>query len=136
MYLEVRASCSAFSSSACRACSTSWFLRSTSAFCVGQQLGFLFQLLVGLLQLLLLALQLVGQRLGLLSSSSVRLLASMVFSTIPMLSVSWSRNARWVSLKRSKEASSMTALTSPSNRTGSTTMLSGVASPRPELIWT
>ena len=33
------------------------------------------------------------------------------------------------------EASSMTALTSPSKRTGSTMMLSGGASPRPEVIW-
>ena len=32
-HLRVAASCSAFSSSACRACSTSLFLRSTSAFC-------------------------------------------------------------------------------------------------------
>ena len=32
LYFDVRASCSAFSSSACRACSTSWFFRSTSTF--------------------------------------------------------------------------------------------------------
>ncbi len=60
------------------------------------------------------------------------MLASMVLSTMPMLSVSWSRKVRCVSLKRLNEASSMTALTSPSKSTGSTTMLSGVASPRPE----
>ncbi len=34
-----------------------------------------------------------------------------------------------------KEASSITAFTSPSKRTGSTMMLSGGDSPRPELIW-
>ena len=56
--------------------------------------------------------------------------------TTPTLSVSWSRNDRCMSLKRLKEASSMTALTSPSNSTGRTTMFSGVAAPRPELMWT
>jgi hypothetical protein len=37
-----------------------------------------------------------------LSSSSVRIVAAIVLSTMPMLSVSWSRKARWISLKRSK----------------------------------
>ena len=41
-----------------------------------------------------------------------------------------------MSLKWRKEASSMTALASPSNSTGSTTMLSGVPSPRLEVILT
>ena len=53
-----------------------------------------------------------------------------------MLSVSWSRNAWWVGLKRLKEASSSTARTEPSNRIGSTMMFSGVDSPSPELIVT
>ena len=66
----------------------------------------------------------------------MRLLAASVLSTTPMLSVSWSRNDRWMSLKRSKDASSITAFTSPSNSTGNTTMLSGGASPSPELIST
>ena len=39
-------------------------------------------------------------------------------------------------LNGEKEASSTTARTDPSNRTGSTMMLSGVDSPRPELILT
>ena len=64
----------------------------------------------------------------------MRMLASIVFRTMPMLSVSWSRKVRWTSLKRWKEASSTTALTFPSKRTGSTMMLAGVASPSPELI--
>ena len=62
-------------------------------------------------------------------------LASTVLSTSPMLSVSWSRNAWWVGLKAANDASSITARTEPSNRIGSTMMLSGVDSPRPELIW-
>ena len=94
MYLEVRASCSAFSCSALRASSIWWFFVSTSAFWLGEHPGLLFQLLVGplelilllleqllgvaergglllqprvlLLELFLLALQLLGQRLGLL----------------------------------------------------------------------
>ena len=61
---------------------------------------------------------------------------STVFSTRPMLSVSWSSSDWWVALNGAKEASSMTARTEPSNRIGRTMMFRGVASPRPELIWT
>ncbi len=68
-------------------------------------------------------------------SVSVRMVASMVLRTMPMLSVSCSRKPRCVALKRSKEASSMTALVWPSKTTGSTTMLRGAPAPRPELIW-
>ena len=71
-----------------------------------------------------------------LSRFSVRVLASIVLSTRPMLSVSWSRNAWWVTLNGENEASSTTARTEPSNRTGSTMMFSGVDSPSPELIRT
>ena len=66
LYLDVRASCLAFSSSSCRACSTSAFLRSTSWFCRAKQPGLFLQLLVGLLQFFLPNLQLMGQRLRLL----------------------------------------------------------------------
>ena len=40
LYLEVRASCSAFSSSACLACSISWFFRSTSVFWLASSWAF------------------------------------------------------------------------------------------------
>ena len=70
-----------------------------------------------------------------LSSASVRMPAPIVLSTMPMLSVSWSRKVWWISEKRLYDASSMTALTWPSKITGSTMMLSGGASPSPELIW-
>ncbi len=53
-----------------------------------------------------------------------------------MDSVSWSRNVRWFWLNAWNDASSTTALTSPSNRTGSTTMLRGAALPSPELTRT
>ncbi len=62
------------------------------------------------------------------------MLASIVLSTMPMLSVSWSRNAWCVGLNRSNEASSSTPLTWPSKTTGSTMMFCGAASPRPEEI--
>ena len=60
------------------------------------------------------------------------MLAAIVLSTMPIDSVSWSRNDWWVSEKRLNEASSITAFTSCSNSTGSTMMLSGGASPSAE----
>jgi len=61
-------------------------------------------------------------------------LASIVFKTIPILSVSWLRKSRWVSLKVSKEASSITALISFSKSTGRMIRLTGLDLPSPELI--
>ena len=52
-----------------RACSISWFLRSTSVVLFGKLLRLLRELLVGLLQLLLLRLQLGGQLLRLLQQA-------------------------------------------------------------------
>ena len=57
LYLEVSASSAAFSSSARRACSTSAFLRSTSAFCSASSRGLGGQFLVGVLQFALARLQ-------------------------------------------------------------------------------
>ena len=71
-----------------------------------------------------------------LRSDSVVMFASMVFRTIPIDSVSWSRKSWWMVEKRSKLASSMTACTCPSKRTGRTMMLIGADSPRAELIFT
>src|SRR5688572_3868352 len=70
------------------------------------------------------------------SKSSVRVLAAIVFNTIPILSVNWSRKVRWVSLNVLKVESSITAFTSPSKSTGRTTILLGGASPRPEATYT
>ena len=61
--------------------------------------------------------------------------AAIVLSTIPTDWVSWSRNSKWLSLNGSNDASSMTALMSPSNSTGSTTTLSGWALPEPDVTW-
>ena len=60
------------------------------------------------------------------------MLASIVLSTMPMLSVNCSRNAWCVGLNVSNDASSSTALTCPSKITGSTMMLRGAASPKPD----
>ena len=68
LYLEVSASSVAFSSSARRACSISWFLRSTSTL-RSASCSALFELLVGLLQLVLLGLQFAGELLRLLQQS-------------------------------------------------------------------
>ena len=64
-----------------------------------------------LLELELLALQFARERLRLLEEFSVRVLASIVLSTMPIDSMSWSRNAWWVGLNPSNVASSRTALT-------------------------
>ena len=92
---------------------------------VGQQAGLFLQFLVGLLQLFLPALQLLGQRLRLLEQV---LRAHVGFDRVEHDadgSVSWSRNAWCVGLKRSNDASSSTPLTWPSKTTGSTRMFCG-----------
>ena len=85
LYFEVSASCLAFSSSAWRACSTSVVLAFDFRVLLGQQLGFFLQLLVGLLQFFLPALQApCASDCDCLSRSSVRMFASIVLSTMPM----------------------------------------------------
>ena len=70
------------------------------------------------------------------SSSSVRRFAISVFSTTPIVSMSCSRNVRWISLNGSNDASSITPSTWSSNRTGRTMMFTGAPSPRPDVIFT
>ncbi len=164
LYLDVSASCSAFSSRARLACSTSRFLASTWVFCLESRMAFSSSsALVCCSSSCLvrssssdwrrLAACCSSRSLVFLSSScwacssevrscdwrsrpSVRMFAAIVLSTIPIDSISWSRKDWWVSENSPKVASSITALTSPSNSAGSTMMLSGGASPRPEEIWT
>ncbi len=62
----------------------------------------------------------------------MRVLASIVLITMPIDSVSWSRNAWWIALNPSKEASSSTPFTWLSKTTGSTRMLRGADDPSPE----
>ena len=66
----------------------------------------------------------------------MRLLAMIVESTTPIVSASWSRNARLTSANGFSEASSITASTCSSNRIGRTMMFTGSASPRPEVTLT
>ena len=65
LYRDVSASSAAFSSTARRANSISLFLRSTSTFCSASSRALVGELVVGLLQLLLLRLQLAGELLRL-----------------------------------------------------------------------
>ncbi len=65
----------------------------------------------------------------------MRVVASIVATTIPRLSISWSRNASWMGVNFWNDASSMTPLTSSSNRIGTTTIARGGDSPRPEVTW-
>jgi hypothetical protein len=79
----------------------------------GKLAGFLGQFLVGVLEFGLAGLKFGGEFLGLFEQPSVRMLASMVLSTTPMLWVNCSRNAVCVAVKGCKEASSITALVWP-----------------------
>ena len=55
----------------------------------------------------------------------MRIVAAIVLSTMPTVSISWLRKVWWVSLNSSNEASSITALTSSSNSAGRMLMLAG-----------
>ena len=64
----------------------------------------------------------------------MRMFALIVFSTTPIDSESISRKVCWTSENGANDASSITAITVSSKRTGTTMMLVGAASPRPEAI--
>ncbi len=68
--------------------------------------------------------------------SSARMFAKIVLSTTPMLSPSWSRKARWISLSSSIDASSITARVSPWKSTGRSTIERGATSPSADPIFT
>ena len=79
LYFEVSASCSAFSSSAWRACSTSVFLRSTSAFCSASSLAFSCSSWLVFCNSSCRLCNSLASDCDCLSRSSVRVLASIVF---------------------------------------------------------
>ena len=60
--------------------------------------------------------------------------AWIVFSTTPIDSESCSRKVSCTGVKRLNEASSITAMTCSSNRTGMTMIVVGAASPSPDVI--
>ena len=132
LYFEVSASCSAFSSRALRACSTSWFLRSTSTFWWARSRAFSWSSWLVFWSSSWRLCSSTARDWDWARRPSVRMLASMVLITMPMLSVSWSRSAWSLALNCSKDASSRTALTCPSNRMGSTMMFAGTEWPSPE----
>jgi hypothetical protein len=134
LYFEVRASCSAFSSSALRACSTSWFFRSTSTFWSARSLAFSWSSWFVFWSSCCWLCSSSASDWDCVRRFSVRMFASIVFKTMPIDSISCSRNTSWVGLKRSNEASSSTALIWPSKSTGSTRTFCAVAWPSPEWI--
>ena len=139
LYFELSASCSAFSSSELRAISISRFLISMSRFWRSSCSAFSWSSSF-------VAWSSICWRWSASdcscsscdwdwdcwSSSSVRTFAVIVASTTPIVSVSWSRNCRMISLNGVNEASSITASTCSSNRTGITMMSRGVESPSPD----
>ena len=129
LYLEVRVSCSAFSSSDFLASSTSLFLFSTSSFCFTSRCALSCRSSLVLFSSS-------ARDVDCSSRCSVLEFVSMVFSTIPILSVSCTRKSRCVWLNASNDASSITAFISFSNNTGRIMRLRGVASPSPEDIFT
>ncbi len=80
---------------------------------LGEQPCLPAEVLVGLAQLFLLRAELFGLGLGLLEQGLGERVASIVLRTMPMLSVTESRNVWWVMLNGENEASSMTARKRP-----------------------
>ncbi len=105
---------------------------------LGELLGLAAEVLVGLAQLLLLRAELLGERLRLDEQGlGERAGLDRAHDTRPMLSVIESRNAWWVTLNGENDASSITARTDPSNRTGQHDDVERAStSPSPELIRT
>ena len=134
LYFEVRASCRALSSSAWRASSTSRFLCSTSWFWCARRRAFSCSSSLVVCNSCPRLCSSCASVCDCVSRSSVRVLASIVLITMPMDSVSWSRNAWWISLNPSKDASSSTPFTSFSNTIGSTRIARGAALPRPDAM--
>ncbi len=127
LYFEVSASSAAFSSSARRACSISWFLRSTSTLRSASCCAFCSSCSLVCCNSRCCVCSSPASCCDCLSRPSVCIVASIELSTMPMLAVSCSRNVICSGVNALIEASSMTALTWLSNSTGSTTMLRGAA---------
>ena len=127
LYFEVSASSSALSSSARRACSISWFLRSTSTFCSASCCAFCASCSLVCCSSFCCVCSSPASCCDCLSRPSVCIVASMELRTMPMLAVSCSRKARWVGENSCSEARPSTALIWPSKMTGKTTTLRGSA---------
>ena len=124
LYFEVSASSAAFSSSARRACSTSAFLRSTSAFCSASSLALVPSSSLVCWSSLWRDCSSTVSCCDCVSRPSVRIVASMVLKhDADALRELLEEGEVDLGVKRWSEASSMTALVCPSKSTGSTTML-------------
>ncbi len=116
LYFDVRASSLAFSSNARRACSISWFLRSTSTLRSASCCAFWPSWSLVCCNSLCCVCNSPASCCDCLSNASVCIVASMLFSTIPMLPVSCSKKATCKSVNSATVASSITALTWFSNK--------------------
>ena len=99
LYLDVSASSAAFSSSARRACSTSWFLRSTSAFCSASCFALVASSSLVFCSSVWRVCSSVVSCCDCTSRLSVRIVASIVLRTTPIDCVSCSRKLRFVGVK-------------------------------------
>ena len=124
----------AFSSSSSLVCLQLVLLLAQELFGLAQRRGLLLQAVVGLLQLLLLALQLGGQQLRLLQQPFGAHVGGDRVEHDADRFVSWSRKDWWVSVKRAERGELDDRLDLCSNSTGRTMMLSGAASPSAELM--
>ena len=134
LYFDVSCNCSAFSSSERLASSTSLFLSSTSFFCLTSNNALSCNSSLVRLNSSCCIFSSPASDCDCVSNSSVREFASIVFNTIPILSVNWLKKSRCVSLNISNDASSITAFTLFSNSTGRMIRLDGCALPKPEFI--
>ncbi|MNF63326.1 hypothetical protein D3C84_450250 [compost metagenome] len=98
LYRDVSINCSAFSSSDSLVSSTSRFLRSTSVFCSASSLALCSSSSLVCRSSSCWSCNSWVSNCDCLSNSSVRMFASMVLSTMPIDSASWSRNTWWMGL--------------------------------------
>src|SRR5215211_7322016 len=125
LYFEVSASSVAFSSTARRARSISWFLRSTSTLRSASCCAFCSSCSFVCCSSTCCVCNSAASCCDCLSNPSVCIVASIELSTMPMPVVSCSRKVICNAVNGLMEASSMTALTWLSNKIGSTTMFLG-----------
>ncbi len=139
LYFEASDNCWARASSSCRACSICRFFASMSRFCATSSEAFSSSSALECCSSSCCACSSADlawsspvRRCDSPSSSSVRALATMVFTLTPMVSISCSRKSWWISVKGRTAASSITPRTWPSTTMGSSTSAVGTTWPSPE----
>ncbi len=136
------ASCSARSSSTCRASSISVFFTSMSRFCRANRSDFSSSSALEISSAFCRFSNSADRSRSCsvsscdcLSSISVLVLTEMVLTLVPIISAIWLRKSFWICANGWKDASSITPSTCPSKSTGSTMTCAGGASPSPEAIF-